>query len=58
VIDAGKVDLLHDLRGLRDQAAYSPDFAVSTENALDYIRFTRRMVDYLDAARRSDTSEK
>lgn len=58
VIDAGKIGLLHDLRALRDQAVHSPDFGVSTENALDYVQLARRLREYLETARGSDTSEK
>jgi hypothetical protein len=56
VIDSGKADLLHDLRGLRNQAAHSPDFALSTSDALDYIQVTRRIIEYLAAAGRPDAN--
>jgi Domain of unknown function (DUF4145) len=54
VIDPRKVDLLHDLRGLRNLAAHSPDFALSTSDALDYIQWAQSMVDYLETAHRPD----
>jgi len=52
VIGTRKVDLLHDLRGLRNLAAHSPDFALSTHDALDYIQWAQSMVDYLETAHR------
>lgn len=58
LIDAGKIALLHDLRGLRNQAAHAPDFAISTEAALDYIQLARRMREYLETAPGSETGRK
>lgn len=54
VIDAGKLGLMHDLRGLRNQAAHSPEFAISTAAALEYVQLARRMFDFLKVARRGD----
>ena len=56
VIDAGKLGLMHDLRGLRNQAVHSPDFAVSTAAALEYVQLARRVVDFLKVARRGDAA--
>lgn len=55
VIDVGKIGLLHDLRGLRNQAVHAPDFAVSTDAALDYVQLARRVREYLETARRLPT---
>jgi hypothetical protein len=54
VIDAGKLGLVHDLRGLRNQAVHSPDFAVTSASALEYVQLARRVVDFLKTARRGD----
>jgi len=54
VIDAGKLGLVHDLRGLRNQAVHSPEFAVTRAAALEYTLVARRMVDFLATARRGE----
>lgn len=51
VIDAGKLDLIHNLRELRNQAVHSPDFAVTSAAALEYAQLARRVVEFLKAAR-------
>jgi hypothetical protein len=55
MIDPRQADVLQDLRGLRNLAAHSSDFALSTDDALNYIQLTRRMIDYLDSAHRPNT---
>ncbi|HTV56598.1 MAG TPA: hypothetical protein VMI06_17005 [Terriglobia bacterium] len=58
VIDPGKIGLMHDLRGLRNQAVHAPDFAVSTEAALEYVQLAQRMREYLQTARPPVASER
>jgi hypothetical protein len=48
-LDRGVVSLLRDLRGLRNQAAHAPEFAISTESALDYAAAAAQVAEYLDA---------
>jgi len=37
------IPILKDLRGLRNQAAHAPDFALSTESAVEYATLTERV---------------
>lgn len=46
-IDRGAVLLMRDLRGLRNDAVHSPDFAVSSEAAVEYAQMARQLVGYL-----------
>nr|VFJ45418.1 MAG: hypothetical protein BECKDK2373C_GA0170839_101112 [Candidatus Kentron sp. DK] len=46
-IDRGAVLLLRDLRGLRNDAVHSPEFAVSSKAALEYAQMARQLVGYL-----------
>ena len=41
------VNVLRDLRVLRNQAAHRPEFALSTEAALDYARSAATVQSYL-----------
>jgi hypothetical protein len=55
ILDSPKVDLLHDLRGLRNLAAHSSDSALSFDDALNYIQLAQSMVDYLNSAQGPET---
>ena len=46
-IDRGAVLLMRDLRGLRNDAVHSPEFALSTDSALEYAQMARQLVGYL-----------
>lgn len=46
-IDRRAVLLLHDLRGLRNDAVHSPEFAISADTALEYAQMARQLVGYL-----------
>ena len=46
-IDRGAVLLMRDLRGLRNDAVHSPEFAIPPEAALEYARTARQLVGYL-----------
>ncbi len=46
-LDRGIVSLLRDLRGLRNQAAHAPDFALSPASALEYAAAAQRVAAYL-----------
>jgi len=46
-LDSGVVGLLRDLRGLRNEAAHAPDFALSEESALGYADAAERVASYL-----------
>jgi hypothetical protein len=47
LVDSDKRALFHDLRNLRNQAVHAPEFALSTEAALDYVSLARRLAEYL-----------
>lgn len=46
-MDRGAVTLMRDLRGLRNDAVHSPEFALSVESALEYVETARQLVGYL-----------
>jgi hypothetical protein len=46
-LDRGVVSLLRELRGLRNEAAHAPDFALSEASALDYADAAERVASYL-----------
>lgn len=46
-MDRGALALMRDLRGLRNDAVHSPDFAISLEAALEYAQMARQLVGYL-----------
>lgn len=46
-LSPGLGSLLRDLRGLRNQAAHAPDFALSLESALEYASLAERAVQQL-----------
>jgi len=46
-IDRGALALMRDLRGLRNDAVHSPEFAISSDVALEYARMARQLVGYL-----------
>lgn len=46
-MDHGAVALMRELRGLRNDAVHSPEFALSIESALEYIETARQLVGYL-----------
>lgn len=46
-IDRGAVALMRDLRGLRNGAVHSPEFAISPEAAIEYAQTARQLVGYL-----------
>lgn len=50
-IDRGAVLLMRDLRGLRNAAVHSPEFAISSEAALEYAQMARQLVGYLKTVR-------
>lgn len=48
-IDRNILGLLRDLRGLRNEAAHAPEFALSKESALEYANATQSVVKYLNS---------
>jgi len=46
-IDRGAVAMMRDLRGLRNDAVHSPEFALSVDSALEYIDTARQLIGYL-----------
>ncbi len=46
-LDRNVIGLLRDLRGLRNQAAHAPDFAVTKESALEYAASASAVARYL-----------
>jgi len=46
VVDPGKLSVYYNLRSLRNQAVHAPEFAVSTEAAMDYVQTTRQLAEY------------
>lgn len=46
-LDGGIVSLLRDLRGLRNQAAHAPEFALSAGSAVEYAAAAHRVASYL-----------
>lgn len=46
-IDRGAVLLMRDLRSLRNDAVHSPEFAISSDAALEYAQMARQLVGYL-----------
>jgi len=46
-IDQGAFSLLRDLRGLRNDAVHSPEFALSSEKAIEYMQMARQLIGYL-----------
>lgn len=46
-LDSGKVSLLNELRILRNQAVHAPDFAITTDAAVEYGLIARRLARYL-----------
>ena len=51
VIEPAIIGLFHDLRGLRNQAAHAPDFALSSDAAIEYAQLARSLTNYLQDAR-------
>ena len=47
IIEMGKIGLLHDMRGLRNQAVHAPEFAITATAAMEYVQVARRLVEYL-----------
>ena len=50
VVSGEQLALLHDLRGLRNQAAHAPDFALSETAAHDFAEAAARMAQHLREA--------
>lgn len=46
-IDDGAVEILRELRALRNEAIHSPEFALSFESALSYSRTAGQIISYL-----------
>jgi hypothetical protein len=46
-LDKKVLGVLRDLRGLRNQAAHAPDFALTKESALEYAASAKRLARYL-----------
>jgi hypothetical protein len=55
-MDAGAVALMRELRGLRNDAVHSPEFALSIESALEYVETARQLVGYLKTIGASNTA--
>ena len=53
VVDPSKMAIFHDLRALRNQAAHAPEFALSTQAAIEYAELGWRLTEYLRSARRA-----
>jgi hypothetical protein len=47
LLDTKTVALLSDFRGLRNQAAHAPDFALSKESAMEYVRTASMLASHL-----------
>jgi phosphate uptake regulator len=47
-LDRNVVSLLRDLRGLRNEAAHAPDFALGKDAALEYAASAAAVASYLD----------
>lgn len=47
-LDQNAVSMLRDLRDLRNQAAHAPDFAISTDSAIEYAEAADRLVAYFE----------
>ena len=56
VVDPAPMVIFHDLRALRNQAAHAPEFALSTEAAIEYVELARRLIEYLRSVRRDPES--
>jgi hypothetical protein len=52
-LDSAIVSLLRDLRGLRNQAAHAPEFALSPGSALEYAAAADRVASYLRGVARA-----
>ncbi len=48
-IDRKVLGLLRDLRGLRNEAAHAPDFALSKQSAIEYANAAEAVVGYLNS---------
>lgn len=48
-IDPALVTLLRDLRGLRNQAAHAPEFALTSDAAIQYVHLSQTAIDKLRA---------
>lgn len=48
-LEPGKAGMIHELRSLRNNAAHTPDFALSTDSAMEYGRVAARIVEYVDS---------
>jgi hypothetical protein len=46
-LDSSVISLLRDLRDLRNQAAHAPEFVLSKESALEYVKSTHVVASYL-----------
>ena len=46
-IDRGAVAMMRNLRSLRNDAAHSPEFALSVDSALEYVKTARQFIGYL-----------
>jgi hypothetical protein len=57
VVEPGFMGLFHDLRGLRNQAAHAPDFALSADAAMEYAQLARSAAEYLRTAKANDQGE-
>lgn len=53
-LDAYFVDVLDGLRELRNEAAHAPDFAVTVQEALDYVEACEWMTGYIRSATAGD----
>ena len=53
--DRGAASMLQELRSLRNEAAHSPQFALSADSAVQYIAAARQLVAHLHALRPGDT---
>jgi hypothetical protein len=47
-LDPTAVSMLRDLRALRNQAAHAPDFAISTDSAIEFADASDRLVSYFE----------
>lgn len=47
-LDSSAVSMLRDLRALRNQAAHAPDFAISSDSAIEFADAADRLVSYFE----------
>jgi hypothetical protein len=47
-VDRATISLLRDLNSIRNQAAHSPDYAITKDAALEYSATCARLVSYFD----------